>query len=384
MQEYEELKNEILDVIDERIASLRSELTSFKNEMIELFNRRTIDIISESRTALNNTMQKIDTTMADVEVKFNKANDDFKKASEILNLGEYNINAASLKSLFTEQSKAAQSIENLKGDIIKVSTEQSNFGRNIDEKITNMSTKVKNDLRSEVTLDVSKIKDEFRKTIEDKNVDLVRFAVQSASTFTETKIREVRTGFTTQLDGVKSGFTAQLGSYAKTNDINQRFDEVESGFTAQLGSYAKTNDINQRFDGVESGFTAQLGEYAKTSDINQRFNEVESGFNTQLGEYAKTSDINQRFNEVESGFNTQLGEYAKTSDINQRFNEVESGFNTQLGSYATKDYVTSQVSASTIEVKNWATTGGIKVDNDGSIVGNTDWELIQTGTTINP
>jgi uncharacterized coiled-coil DUF342 family protein len=145
MQEYEELKNEILDVIDERIASLRSELTSFKNEMIELFNRRTIDTISESRTALNNAMRKIDTTMADVEVKFNKANDDFKKASEILNLEEYNINAASLKSLFAEQSKASQSIENLKGDIIRVSTEQSNFGRNIVEKITNMSTKVKND-----------------------------------------------------------------------------------------------------------------------------------------------------------------------------------------------------------------------------------------------
>ena len=308
MQEYEELKNEILDVIDERIASLRSELTSFKNEMIELFNRRTIDTISESRTALNNAVQKIDTTMADVEVKFNKANDDFKKASEILNLGEYNINAESLKSLFTEQSKAAQSIENLKGDIIRVSTEQSNLDRNIEEKITNMSTKVKNDLRSEVTLDISKIKDEFRKTIEDKNIDLVRFAVQSAGTFTETKIREVRTTIPT----------------------------VES--------------IADKFTGI----------------------------------FASKVDVEADLNDVRSGITMQLGEYAKTSDINQRFDEVESGFTTQLGEYATKDYVTTQVTSSSVELKNWATTGGIKVDNNGLIIENSGWIPIKTGTTVNP
>lgn len=308
MQEYEELKNEILDVIDERIASLRSELTSFKNEMIELFNRRTIDTISESRTALNNAMQKIDTTMADVEVKFNKANDDFKKASEILNLGEYNINAESLKSLFTEQSKAAQSIENLKGDIIRVSTEQSNLDRNIEEKITNMSTKVKNDLRSEVTLDISKIKDEFRKTIEDKNIDLVRFAVQSAGTFTETKIREVRTTIPTE------------------------------------------ESIADKFTGI----------------------------------FASKVDVEADLNDVRSGITMQLGEYAKTSDINQRFDEVESGFTAQLGSYATKDYVTTQVTSSSVELKNWATTGGIKVDNNGLIIENSGWVPIKTGTTVNP
>lgn len=308
MQEYEELKNEILDVIDERIASLRSELTSFKNEMIELFNRRTIDTISESRTALNNAVQKIDTTMADVEVKFNKANDDFKKASEILNLGEYNINAESLKSLFTEQSKAAQSIENLKGDIIRVSTEQSNLDRNIEEKITNMSTKVKNDLRSEVTLDISKIKDEFRKTIEDKNIDLVRFAVQSAGTFTETKIREVRTTIPTE------------------------------------------ESIADKFTGI----------------------------------FASKVDVEADLNDVRSGITMQLGEYAKTSDINQRFDEVESGFTAQLGSYATKDYVTTQVTSSSLELKNWATTGGIKVDNNGLIIENSGWVPIKTGTTVNP
>lgn len=308
MQEYEELKNEILDVIDERIASLRSELTSFKNEMIELFNRRTIDTISESRTALNNAVQKIDTTMADVEVKFNKANDDFKKASEILNLGEYNINAASLKSLFAEQSKASQSIENLKGDIIRVSTEQSNLDRNIEEKITNMSTKVKNDLRSEVTLDISKIKDEFRKTIEDKNIDLVRFAVQSAGTFTETKIREVRTTIPTE------------------------------------------ESIADKFTGI----------------------------------FASKVDVEADLNDVRSGITMQLGEYAKTSDVNQRFEEVESGFTVQLGSYATKDYVTTQVTSSSVELKNWATTGGIKVDNNGLIIENSGWVPIQTGTTVNP
>ena len=308
MQEYEELKNEILDVIDERIASLRSELTSFKNEMIELFNRRTIDTISESRTALNNAMQKIDTTMADVEVKFNKANDDFKKASEILNLGEYNINAESLKSIFTEQSKAAQSIENLKGDIIRVSTEQSNLDRNIEEKITNMSTKVKNDLRSEVTLDISKIKDEFRKTIEDKNIDLVRFAVQSAGTFTETKIREVRTTIPTE------------------------------------------ESIADKFTGI----------------------------------FASKVDVEADLNDVRSGITMQLGEYAKTSDINQRLEEVESGFTVQMGSYATKDYVTTQVTSSSVELKNWATTGGIKVDNNGLIIENSGWVPIKTGTTVNP
>ena len=308
MQEYEELKNEILDVIDERIASLRSELTSFKNEMIELFNRRTIDTISESRTALNNAVQKIDTTMADVEVKFNKANDDFKKASEILNLGEYNINAESLKSLFTEQSKAAQSIENLKGDIIRVSTEQSNLDRNIEEKITNMSTKVKNDLRSEVTLDISKIKDEFRKTIEDKNIDLVRFAVQSAGTFTETKIREVRTTIPTE------------------------------------------ESIADKFTGI----------------------------------FASKVDVEADLNDVRSGITMQLGEYAKSSDINQRLEEVESGFTAQLGSYATKDYVTTQVTYSSVELKNWATTGGIKVDNNGLIIENSGWAPIKTGTTVNP
>ena len=308
MQEYEELKNEILDVIDERIASLRSELTSFKNEMIELFNRRTIDTISESRAALNNALQKINTTMVDVEVKFNKANDDFKKASEILNLGEYNINAASLKSLFTEQSKAAQSIENLKGDIIRVSTEQSNLDRNIEEKITNMSTKVKNDLRSEVTLDISKIKDEFRKTIEDKNIDLVNFAVQSASTFTETKIREVRTMIPTE------------------------------------------ESITDKFTGI----------------------------------FASKVDVEADLNDVRSGITMQLSEYAKISDVNQLLDEVESGFTAQLGSYATRDYVTTQVTSSSLELKNWATTGGIKINDNGFIVGNTDWVPVQTGGTVNP
>lgn len=308
MQEYEELKNEILDVIDERIASLRLELTSFKNEMIELFNRRTIDTISESRAALNNALQKINTTMVDVEVKFNKANDDFKKASEILNLGEYNINAASLKSLFTEQSKAAQSIENLKGDIIRVSTEQSNLDRNIEEKITNMSTKVKNDLRSEVTLDISKIKDEFRKTIEDKNIDLVNFAVQSASTFTETKIREVRTMIPTE------------------------------------------ESITDKFTGI----------------------------------FASKVDVEADLNDVRSGITMQLSEYAKISDVNQLLDEVESGFTAQLGSYATRDYVTTQVTSSSLELKNWATTGGIKINDNGFIVGNTDWVPVQTGGTVNP
>lgn len=127
-EKYDNLKNELLDTIDQRFKEIKDYLDNFVKEMVKLSNKRTIDTINSSKEVYNNTVEELQKVKTEVEERFNKANTNLEKAAQLIGLGNKGINADTIKQLFVQTHSNDESIQRINNnvDIVKTNYEALN------------------------------------------------------------------------------------------------------------------------------------------------------------------------------------------------------------------------------------------------------------------
>ena len=149
-EKYDNLKNELLDTIDQRFKEIKDYLDNFVKEMVKLSNKRTIDTINASKEVYNNTVEELQKVKTEVEERFGKANTNLEKAVQIIGLGNKGINADTIKQLFIQTHSNDESIKKINNnvDIVKTNYEalnekHENLSKNFRDIETNVDRKVK-------------------------------------------------------------------------------------------------------------------------------------------------------------------------------------------------------------------------------------------------
>ena len=98
-------------------------LTNDLRELLNKANNQVINSINLSKQANEETLNKISMLKSDMTKKFNKSIEKLDKATKVLELDDNNINADSLKTLFTTVSKTNDWVGSVSGDIKTISRE---------------------------------------------------------------------------------------------------------------------------------------------------------------------------------------------------------------------------------------------------------------------
>ena len=130
-EKYDNLKNELLDVIDERFKGIKDYLDNFIKEMVNLTNKRTIDTINSSKEVYNNTVEELRKVKEEVETRFNKASKNLENAAQIIGLGNKGINAESFKDLFIQTNSNITKISELTTNIEKIKHQNNDLVTNV-------------------------------------------------------------------------------------------------------------------------------------------------------------------------------------------------------------------------------------------------------------
>ena len=155
VKEIDDLKNELLDVIDERFAEIKNTINELNEELIKLFNKRTIDSVKASREDFDSMLAKFSVSKEDLENKFNKATKTLEKAAKVLELDNNEINSDSLKDLFKVTNKNEEWITTYSGDVETIkkdykeyeeSLPQTEKGRGFFKLMSENVQKVQNDV----------------------------------------------------------------------------------------------------------------------------------------------------------------------------------------------------------------------------------------------
>lgn len=112
-----EIKNELLDVIDQRFSDILNKINEQNDEIISLSNKRTVDVIKEQKILLNETLEKVNLIKQELEKKFNNAIKTLNKATKVIELDNLEINSESLKNLFEVVEKSNKWISDYSNDI---------------------------------------------------------------------------------------------------------------------------------------------------------------------------------------------------------------------------------------------------------------------------
>jgi hypothetical protein len=126
------IKSELLDEINNRFEIILNEFNSLYNELLNKANNQVINSINLSKQANEETLSKISMLKTDMTKKFNKSIEKLDKATKVLELDDNNINADSLKNLFSTVSKTNDWVESISGDIKTISREY----KDIEKKLT--------------------------------------------------------------------------------------------------------------------------------------------------------------------------------------------------------------------------------------------------------
>lgn len=125
--DIENIKNELLDVIDERFAEIKLSIKDLNNELVELFNKRTIDTVKASREDFETMLSKFNSSKESLEIKFKKASKTLEKAAKVLELDNSEINADSLKDLFKVTNKNKQWIATCSSDMERIKKDYEDY-----------------------------------------------------------------------------------------------------------------------------------------------------------------------------------------------------------------------------------------------------------------
>lgn len=124
---FEEIKNELLDVIDKKVSFILNEIKESNKTTVELLNKRTIDSAKASKESLNEAMTKLEIVKKDVEKKFTSATKLFNKAAKVLELDNLEINSDSLKNLFLVTDNNDKWISSYSGDIQTIRSDYNEY-----------------------------------------------------------------------------------------------------------------------------------------------------------------------------------------------------------------------------------------------------------------
>ena len=124
---FEEIRNELLDIIDEKFSTILNEVREANKTTIELLNKRTIDSAKASRETLKEALDNLELVKKDVEKKFTSATKTLNKAAKVLELDNLEINADSLKDLFLVANSSDKWISSFSGDIQTIRTDYNEY-----------------------------------------------------------------------------------------------------------------------------------------------------------------------------------------------------------------------------------------------------------------
>jgi hypothetical protein len=159
----EDLRNEMLDIIDQRFSEIKKYLDDFSKEMIQLSNKRTLDAVKASKEIYNDTVTKLENVKTEVEDRFNRASKQFEDAAKIISLGNKGVDADAIKELFIKTNDNMVKMDELKTNFEKVKMQNDNVFNSVRNIENNVEDRVKK-LTNEFTRNTeSKINELFIK-----------------------------------------------------------------------------------------------------------------------------------------------------------------------------------------------------------------------------
>lgn len=153
---FEEIRNELLDVIDEKVSAILKEVRETNKTTVELLNKRTMDSAKVSKETLEEAMAKLEVVKKDVEKKFAVATKTLNKAAKVLELDNLEINSDSLKNLFEVTNKTDKWVTTFSGDVetirrnykmyeesLPINERGKNIFKQVDEKVLKLNDDLK-------------------------------------------------------------------------------------------------------------------------------------------------------------------------------------------------------------------------------------------------
>jgi hypothetical protein len=122
-----EIKNELLDLIDQRFSDFNKQTKEQHEEIVSLSNKRTIDTVKIQKELLNETLEKVNLIKQELEKKFNNAIKTLNKAAKVLELNNLEIDASSLINLFEVVDKNDKWISKYSGDVETIRQDYMDF-----------------------------------------------------------------------------------------------------------------------------------------------------------------------------------------------------------------------------------------------------------------
>ena len=168
--DIEDIKTELLDIIDERFGEIKLSIKELNDELVELFNKRVIDTVKASREDFETMLSKFNSSKEILENKFIKANKTLEKAVKVLELDNSEINADSLKDLFKVTNKNKQWIATCSSDMERIKKDYEDYdsilpsnerGRGFFKHITENLEKVQDDV-TKISNSNNEMKDSIR------------------------------------------------------------------------------------------------------------------------------------------------------------------------------------------------------------------------------
>ncbi len=168
--ELSEIKQSLLEEIDNRFKLILDEFNSLYNELLNKSNTQNLNIIKQSKEVLESALKEVDVVKKDVEVQFTKASNKFDKASKVLELNDSEINVDSIKDLFRVTHKNDNWINKTSSSVDKIITEFKNVEDNLseDEKKDGIITNIRRNIaKQDAMLENIKIENEkYNKIVE--------------------------------------------------------------------------------------------------------------------------------------------------------------------------------------------------------------------------
>ena len=131
-KEIENIKDEILKEIDKRFNIISEEYNKLYNDLLVKTNNQMIDSINLTKQTNEETLNKLVTFKNDITKRFNKSIDKLDKATKVLELDDNEINAESLKNLYSMAFKTNEWVNGVSDDVKNMSKEY----REIRKKLT--------------------------------------------------------------------------------------------------------------------------------------------------------------------------------------------------------------------------------------------------------
>jgi hypothetical protein len=169
--ELNEIKQSLLEEIDNRFKIILDEFNSLYNELLNKSNTQNLNIVKQSKEVLESALKEVDVVKKNVETQFSKASKRLDKASKILELNDSEINTDSIKDLFRVAYNNDVWINKTSKDVDRIVTEFKDVEDKLseEEKQEGVITNIRRNIaKQDIILENIKIENEkYNKIVED-------------------------------------------------------------------------------------------------------------------------------------------------------------------------------------------------------------------------